>query len=100
MQIQGQVEKSHIKRRDLAEIILRNTLVMTIAGWALKVANFGYMIVVIRMLGDRGFGQYATVLTFERHAVLDPQCDHGSDRTALSKTERHYETVILTSSEI
>lgn len=59
-----QSEKPTLKRRDLAEIILRNTLVMTIAGWALKVANFGYMIVVIRLLGERGYGQYATVLAF------------------------------------
>ncbi|RRR70445.1 MAG: hypothetical protein EI684_13325 [Candidatus Viridilinea halotolerans] len=52
------------KKRDLAAIILRNTLFMTMAGWALKVANFFYLIVVIRLLGEYGYGQYATVLAF------------------------------------
>lgn len=52
------------KKRDLAEIILRNTIFMTMAGWILKLANFFYLIVVIRLLGESGYGQYATVLAF------------------------------------
>lgn len=50
--------------RSLAAIILRNTLVMTLASWVLKAANFFYLIGVIRLLGEAGYGMYATVLAF------------------------------------
>jgi O-antigen/teichoic acid export membrane protein len=64
MQSQPLTKKPQEKTRDLAAVILQNTLVMTIASWMLKIANFFYLIVVIRQLGDTGYGQYATVLAF------------------------------------
>ncbi|PDV96461.1 oligosaccharide flippase family protein [Candidatus Chloroploca asiatica] len=52
------------ERRDLAQIILRNTLVITVASWGLKAANFFYLIAVVRLLGASGYGQYAAVIAF------------------------------------
>lgn len=50
--------------REVGRTILKNTLVITIGGVALKGLNFLFNVFVIRRLGDDRFGQYAIVLAF------------------------------------
>ncbi|NCC37633.1 MAG: hypothetical protein EOM24_37330, partial [Chloroflexia bacterium] len=63
-ELQKQQNNQPAERRDLAQIILRNTLVITVASWGLKAANFFYLIAVVRLLGASGYGQYAAVIAF------------------------------------
>jgi O-antigen/teichoic acid export membrane protein len=50
--------------RPTGTIILRNSLVVTVGSLLLKVATFLFNVQVVRLLGDAGFGQYATVVAF------------------------------------
>jgi O-antigen/teichoic acid export membrane protein len=51
-------------RRDLAKIILRNSLAITAGEWIAKVLNFVFTVYVVRLLGETGWGNYATVVSF------------------------------------
>jgi len=51
-------------QRDLGRIILRNTIALTIGGWATKLLNFVFIIYAVRMLGNEGLGYYSTVVAF------------------------------------
>jgi O-antigen/teichoic acid export membrane protein len=51
-------------RRDLATIILRNTLVASAGSWLTRIVNFLFIIYVVRMLGEVDLGRYATVVAF------------------------------------
>lgn len=50
--------------RDLATTILRNSVVITIGEWIAKVLNFTFTIYAVRLLGETGWGHYATVVAF------------------------------------
>jgi O-antigen/teichoic acid export membrane protein len=50
--------------RDVASILVRNSLVVTAGGVVLKVLNVGFTLFVVRHLGEVGFGQYSTVIAF------------------------------------
>jgi O-antigen/teichoic acid export membrane protein len=51
-------------RRDLAKIILRNSLAITAGEWIAKVLNFVFTVYAVRLLGETGWGNYATVVSF------------------------------------
>mgnify|MGYP005839076157 CR=1 FL=1 len=51
-------------RPDLLRIVLRNSLAVTAGEWATRVLNFGFTIYAVRLLGEAGFGRYATVVAF------------------------------------
>lgn len=51
-------------QRDLATIILRNTLAASAGGFVMKLLNFLFMLYVVRTLGEVGLGRYATVVAF------------------------------------
>jgi O-antigen/teichoic acid export membrane protein len=51
-------------RRPTGAILLRNSLVATAGSLVLKLATFLFNVQVVRLLGDAGFGQYATVVAF------------------------------------
>jgi O-antigen/teichoic acid export membrane protein len=51
-------------RPDLGRTILRNSLAATGGEWITRVLNFGFAIFAVRLLGEDGFGRYATVLAF------------------------------------
>jgi O-antigen/teichoic acid export membrane protein len=51
-------------RTSLGSIIAKNTLFVTFGGLALKALNFGFMVYVVRQLGDNRFGQYSIILAF------------------------------------
>ncbi|MBL8154326.1 MAG: flippase [Anaerolineae bacterium] len=51
-------------KRSAGRIILRNTLVGFSAQMVLRVANFLFQVLVIRILGDSQFGQYSIVLAW------------------------------------
>ncbi|MCC7368646.1 MAG: flippase [Chloroflexi bacterium] len=50
--------------RDVARILVRNSLVVTAGGVVLKVLNVSYTLLMVRLLGEVGFGQYSTVIAF------------------------------------
>jgi len=50
--------------REVGRTILKNTLIITVGGVALKGLNFLFNVFVIRRLGDDRFGQYVIVLAF------------------------------------
>lgn len=54
----------HGERRDLAAIILRNTLAATAGAWFARITNFLFIIYVVRLLGEVELGRYATVVAF------------------------------------
>lgn len=55
---------SRLPRRDLAQVILRNTLAASAGGALMKLQNFLFMVYVVRLLGEVGLGRYATVVAF------------------------------------
>lgn len=50
--------------RDLGQIILRNTIALTIGGWVTRLLNFAFIIYAVRLLGDEGLGHFATIIAF------------------------------------
>lgn len=48
----------------LRSVILRNTLAITVGGWIIKVLNTVYVILVVRVLGEEGYGQFTTIMAF------------------------------------
>ena len=51
-------------RRDLGQILLHNTIATSVGSWTIKLLNFGFIIFVVRSLGEVGLGRYATVVAF------------------------------------
>lgn len=50
--------------RDVGRIILWNSLVLTVGSWVGRIANFLFMVYVVRGLGESEWGKYATVIAF------------------------------------
>lgn len=48
----------------VGRIVLKNTVAVTLGGFALKAINFLFSVYVVRRLGDDRFGQYSIVLAF------------------------------------
>lgn len=51
-------------RRERSVTILKNASIVTLGSIALKLINFIYNVAVVRQLGDTGYGQLATVVSF------------------------------------
>ncbi|MBI5302411.1 MAG: oligosaccharide flippase family protein [Chloroflexi bacterium] len=51
-------------RRDLGVTILRNSVAITAGEWVAKVLNFVFTVYAVRLLGETGWGRYATVVAF------------------------------------
>jgi O-antigen/teichoic acid export membrane protein len=49
---------------DLSQVILRNSLVATVGQLGVRLLNFLYVILAVRVLGAEGFGQYTIVVSF------------------------------------
>src|SRR5688572_29317830 len=58
------VAEAESPRRDLGQIVLRNTLALTIGGWLTRLLNFVFIIYAVRVLGDEGLGRFATIVAF------------------------------------
>lgn len=52
------------QRPDMTRTILRNAFALTAGEWAARLLNFAFMIYVIRLLGEAGFGRFSTVIAF------------------------------------
>jgi len=53
-----------VNRSTRSATILKNASIITVGAIALKLINFIYNIAVVRQLGDAGYGQFATVVSF------------------------------------
>ncbi len=51
-------------QRSLATTVLRNSMAITAGEWVVRLLNLVFSVYVVRVLGESGFGNYATVLAF------------------------------------
>ncbi len=58
------VSTSNQSGSSLGQVVLKNTVVVTLGSIALKALNFLFGVYVVRRLGDDRFGQYSIVLAF------------------------------------
>jgi O-antigen/teichoic acid export membrane protein len=64
LRVQPEIEPTAAPRRDLGVTILRNSVAITVGEWIAKVLNFIFTVYAIRLLGETGWGYYATVIAF------------------------------------
>ncbi len=57
-------EEEQAQERDLGRTIFRNSVAASIGSWFTRIANFFFIIIAVRILGEVALGQYATIVAF------------------------------------